>query len=151
MELLLFDTPLGTLGLGAEEDTLVQLYLPHAVVPDLASRETPLLRRGKEELLEYLAGDRQAFDLPLRPMGTPFQQRVWHALCEIPYGDTRSYGALAAAIGSPRACRAVGMANHRNPLPILIPCHRVIGATGALVGYGGGLAVKEALLLLERS
>ncbi|MDD6041733.1 MAG: methylated-DNA--[protein]-cysteine S-methyltransferase, partial [Clostridia bacterium] len=91
-----------------------------------------------------------AFDLPLRPKGTPFQLRCWDALLQIPFGETRSYGQQAAMIGNPKACRAVGMANHHNPLPVLIPCHRVVGANGSLTGYGGGLGIKETLLQIER-
>ena len=98
---------------------------------------------------EYFARTRRTFDLPLDPRGTAVELRVWAALRTIPYGETRSYGAIAAAIGSPRAARAVGMANHRNPLPILIPCHRVIGADGSLTGYAGGMAAKRRLLVLE--
>ena len=103
-----------------------------------------------EELREYFAGTRRAFTLPLAPAGTPFQQEVWAALREIPYGETRTYGQIAARIGRPKACRAVGMANNRNPIGIVVPCHRVVGASGALVGYAAGLAVKESLLRLER-
>ena len=99
---------------------------------------------------EYLAGQRRTFDFPYVLRGTEFQQRVWRALCEIPYGETRTYGEVAAAVGSPRAYRAVGMANHQNPILIAVPCHRVIGADGRLVGYGSGLDMKEALLRLEK-
>jgi methylated-DNA-[protein]-cysteine S-methyltransferase len=102
------------------------------------------------QLAEYFAGRRQRFDLPLAPEGTPFQQRVWNALMDIPYGETISYGELASRIGQRSASRAVGLANGSNPLPIVIPCHRVIGSNGKLTGYGGGLAIKERLLALER-
>lgn len=111
--------------------------------------EVGLLQAAKRELLEYLEGRRREFDLPLKPEGTEFQKRVWKALLTIPYGETRSYGQIAAQIGNPKACRAVGMANHKNPLPIVIPCHRVIGSGGSLVGYGGGLDRKVWLLKLE--
>ena len=103
------------------------------------------------QLDEYFAGTRRTFDFPYRLHGTPFQQKVWAALCEIPYGETRSYKDIAAAVGSPKAFRAVGMANHANPIFIAIPCHRVIGADGAFVGYGGGLEMKKALLKLEKA
>lgn len=103
------------------------------------------------QLDEYFAGTRSTFDFPYRLQGTPFQERVWAALCEIPYGETRSYKDIAQAIGHPKAYRAVGMANHANPICIVIPCHRVIGAGGALVGYGGGLDMKRALLALEQA
>lgn len=102
------------------------------------------------QLAEYFAGRRTTFDLPLDPRGTAFQLRVWAALRDIPYGATASYGQVASRLGQPRAARAVGGANNRNPLPIVVPCHRVIGAAGALVGYGGGLRFKEYLLQLEQ-
>lgn len=101
------------------------------------------------QLREYFAGKRREFELPLAPEGTEFQLRVWRALRAIPYGDTISYGELARRIGNPRAARAVGLANGANPLPIIVPCHRVIGANGALAGFGGGVEVKRALLALE--
>ena len=102
------------------------------------------------QLTEYFEGKRRRFDLRLAPEGTPFQQRVWNALMDIPYGETISYGELAARIGQRSAARAVGLANGSNPLPIVIPCHRVIGANGTLTGYGGGLTIKQRLLALER-
>ncbi|MDX7856878.1 methylated-DNA--[protein]-cysteine S-methyltransferase [Aeromonas caviae] len=102
------------------------------------------------EFRDYFAGRLQRFTLPLAPRGTTFQQAVWQALCDIPYGETRSYGDIARAIGKPNAVRAVGAANGRNPLSIIIPCHRVIGQNGSLTGYAGGLPIKQALLTLER-
>ena len=101
------------------------------------------------QLQAYFAGELENFDLPLGPQGTPFQQKVWNELCRIPYGQTISYGELAKRIGNPNASRAVGLANGSNPIPILIPCHRVIGSSGKLVGYGGGLELKRRLLELE--
>ena len=112
-------------------------------------RPCPVLAETARQLAEYFAGQRRVFDLPLAAAGTPFQQRVWAALRAIPYGQTRSYGQIAAAIGSPGACRAVGMANNRNPIMIIVPCHRVIGADGRMVGYAGGVRIKEYLLRLE--
>lgn len=112
--------------------------------------ETPLIRQAALELEEYFRGGRKSFDLPLAPAGTPFQQKVWKALREIPYGQTASYGQIAARVGSPRGARAVGMACNRNPILIMIPCHRVIGADGSLTGFGGGLDMKEKLLGLEK-
>ncbi len=109
----------------------------------------PLLASAVSQLREYFAGQRQRFELPLDPQGTDFQRKVWKALEEIPYGETRNYREIAEAVGTPRAVRAVGAANGRNPLPILVPCHRVIGADGKLVGYAGGLQVKRILLELE--
>jgi methylated-DNA-[protein]-cysteine S-methyltransferase len=102
------------------------------------------------QLTEYFAGRRREFALPLAPECTPFQRRVWHALLDIPYGETISYGELASRLGQKSASRAVGLANGSNPIPIVIPCHRVIGANGKLTGYGGGLAIKRQLLTLER-
>jgi len=120
-------------------------------------RSHPQWRESVERLGEtirqlhaYFAGELKAFDLPLAPQGTPFQLAVWKRLCEIPYGETISYGELARRIGNPNASRAVGLANGSNPIPIVIPCHRVIGSNGKLTGYGGGLPIKEKLLGLER-
>ena len=112
-------------------------------------KETPLNARAAEMLGEYLEGKRRDFDLPLDPKGTEFQKKAWNALLTIPYGQTRSYKEQAEAVGNAKACRAVGAANGKNPISIIIPCHRVIGTDGSLIGYGGGLAVKKALLELE--
>ncbi|HIY48081.1 MAG TPA: methylated-DNA--[protein]-cysteine S-methyltransferase [Candidatus Alistipes faecigallinarum] len=110
-----------------------------------------ILEQAAREIGEYFEGKRRAFAVPTAAAGTPFQQAVWNALKEIPYGETRTYGEIARRIGHPRASRAVGQANNRNPLPIVVPCHRVIGTSGALTGYAGGLAVKVRLLELERT
>ena len=110
-----------------------------------------VLEYAEQELAEYFSGVRRAFTVPLAPHGTEFQRRVWGELCRIPYGETAAYVDIAARIGKPSACRAVGNANNRNPLPVFIPCHRVVGKNGALTGYAGGLTVKEALLRLEGS
>ena len=118
--------------------------------PDAIERITPLLQHTATQLTEYFAGRRHSFDIPLDEHGTPFQLRVWAALRLIPYGSTWSYKQLAAAVGTPKGFRAVGMANHCNPLSIVTPCHRVIGANGALVGYAGGIGIKQALLDLEK-
>lgn len=117
----------------------------------IENHSSPLMREALEQFRLYFAGQLQRFDLPLEMIGTSFQKRVWHALCDIPYGETRSYSQLACAIGAPRAVRAVGAANGRNPIPIVVPCHRVIGASGKLVGFGGGLKWKRFLLDLERT
>ncbi|AKK68246.1 methylated-DNA--[protein]-cysteine S-methyltransferase [Xanthomonas translucens] len=113
-------------------------------------RDAAPVREAREQLLAYFAGERDRFELPLAPRGTAFQCLVWQALADIPFGVTWSYAQLARHIGQPRAVRAVGAANGRNPLPIVLPCHRVIGANGALTGFGGGLPTKAALLALER-
>ena len=112
--------------------------------------ETPLIKEAARQLRQYFAGERQSFDLPLQTEGTAFQEKVWQELRKIPYGETRSYQALAERIGHPKACRAVGGANHHNPIMIVIPCHRVIGKNGSLVGFGGGVDVKAWLLEHEK-
>ena len=149
MDFYQFGSPIGFLSLAAEEGKLTRLWLPNAPVPRLMPRETPLLLRARDQLLEYLAGDRKEFDLPLAEEGTPFQLAVRHALEQIPYGTVRSYGRVAADLGKPRAAMAVGQALACNPLPILIPCHRVVGADGSLTGWMGGLELKRTLLTLE--
>ncbi|MFT8363098.1 MAG: methylated-DNA--[protein]-cysteine S-methyltransferase [Sporolactobacillus sp.] len=116
---------------------------------DAPNERSSLSEAAYQQIREYLDGRRQAFDLPCIAQGTQFQQSVWSALRRIPYGETRTYKQIAEAAGNPKACRAVGMANHRNPLIIVVPCHRVIGSSGSLVGYGGGLDMKRALLELE--
>ncbi|HBT76686.1 MAG TPA: methylated-DNA--[protein]-cysteine methyltransferase [Planctomycetaceae bacterium] len=113
-------------------------------------RETGLIGKAAEQLKEYLAGERTDFELPLAPAGTPFQMAVWSALRQVPYGATRSYGQIANAIGKPTASRAVGGANNRNPIAIIVPCHRIIGADGSLTGYAGGMDLKRRLLDLEK-
>jgi methylated-DNA-[protein]-cysteine S-methyltransferase len=140
------DTPIGTLWLSADADRLTGAAF-HGV--RAASSPNPLFARAEEQLHAYFAGELERFDLPLAPRGTDFQRTLWAALCEIPYGTTTTYSALAAAIGRPDACRAVGAANAHNPLAVIVPCHRVIGAAGALTGYGGGLERKRRLLALE--
>lgn len=149
------ETPIGRLLLVSHGDALVEIGFPsgaaaHAPDPAWSRGDNAVLAQTRQQLREYFAGTRTGFDLPLRPAGTPFQQQVWQALQQIPYGETCSYGDLARAIGRPTASRAVGAANGRNPLPIVIPCHRVIGTGGALVGFGGGLPTKAQLLALEQ-
>jgi len=143
------DTPVGEMWLVQDGDALTELKLPGDAAPEGEAMETPLLREAASQLNEYFAGRRAAFDLPLAPEGTEFRRTVWAALMNIPAGSTASYGDVARAIGKPNASRAVGSANHFNPLPVFIPCHRVIGSGGALVGYGGGLDLKQKLLALE--
>jgi methylated-DNA-[protein]-cysteine S-methyltransferase len=118
---------------------------------DASNKPTPLTDRVAKELNEYFAGKRRFFDVPLNTGGTDFQRSVWKALMDIPYGETRTYKQIAQMTGNPKACRAVGMANNKNPIWIIIPCHRVIGADGTLTGYGGGLEMKKKLLELEKS
>ncbi|MFR1640363.1 MAG: methylated-DNA--[protein]-cysteine S-methyltransferase [Eggerthellaceae bacterium] len=144
-----YRTPLGRLTVASDGQAITAIAFGERELPG-ERRATELTNRAANQLQEYLAGKRRDFDLPLACAGTDFQKRVWDALCEIPYGQTRSYSEIAAAIGSPKACRAVGGANNRNPIPIVVPCHRVIGANGSLVGYAGGEKVKAFLLDLER-
>ena len=149
MDLLLYDSPVGRLGLMGEGDYLTALTLPNQPVPLITPRETSVLREAKKQLEAYFAGKLRSFDVPLRLEGTPFRLRVWEQLQKIPYGQVISYGELARRVGQPNAARAVGGANHHNPISIIVPCHRVIAAGGALGGYGGGLELKRALLKLE--
>ncbi|MGH8232674.1 MAG: methylated-DNA--[protein]-cysteine S-methyltransferase [Rhodanobacteraceae bacterium] len=148
------DTPIGALLLLSDGAGLVEIGLPHGGVtsppPAEAKAGKPKLHAAARQLDEYFAGKRRQFDLPLRPSGTPFQLEVWGALLAIPYGETVSYADIARRIRRPRAVRAVGAANGANPLAIIVPCHRVIGSHGDLVGYGGGLPAKRWLLALER-
>ena len=149
MDLLLYDSPVGRLGLMGEGDRLIALALPNQPVPLIAEREIPVLREARKQLEAYFAGKLRTFDVPLRLEGTPFRMRVWEQLQKIPYGQVISYGELARRVGQPNAARAVGGANHHNPISILVPCHRVIAADGTLGGYGGGLELKRTLLKLE--
>lgn len=145
-------SPIGTLYLSAVPEGICGVSLtprPVSAPGVLPARERTLLAQCAAELGEYFAGARRGFDLPLVLAGTDFQQKIWQYLRGIPYGETRSYGQLAALAGNPRACRAVGMANHRNPVMILVPCHRVINANGSLGGFGGGVEAKKILLGIE--
>ena len=148
------DSPVGPLMLAANDEGVCAIEFHRSRHPvrrgmDWSEGDCDLLRRLRAQLHEYFDGTRRTFDLPLAPQGTPFQLEVWHALARIPYGTTVSYAQLAHSPGRPAATRAVGAANGRNPLPIVLPCHRVIGASGALTGFGGGLPTKEYLLRLE--
>lgn len=144
-------TMAGLLRIVEENDAIVQIQFEQEqkTVGDAALQDTPLLLEAKRQLEEYFAGLRAGFSLPLNPQGTAFQKKVWQQLEAIPYGQTRTYGQIAAAVGQPTASRAVGGANHNNPIAIVIPCHRVIGTNGKLTGYAGGLDIKEKLLRLE--
>ena len=149
MEFYSFDTPFGMMALAEEEGAITRLWLPNAPMPRMMPHPTPLLEEGCRQLLEYLRGERKQFDLPLAMQGTAFQKKVWAELVRIPWGETRTYREIALAVDCPKGFRAVGMANNRNPLPIFIPCHRVVGSDGSLTGYAGGLELKQALLALE--
>lgn len=150
-------SPLGDMQIIEENNSLTHLNLSvNQILPadfpkgSITQKDTPLISSAKRQLDEYFQGKRKSFDLPLAPSGTQFQQKVWNALCTIPYGKTRSYKEIAAQIQNPKGCRAVGMANNRNPIMIIIPCHRVIGSNGSLVGYAGGLDIKQWLLAHEK-
>ena len=142
------------LGIAEENGALAGVFfgrtLPAGYTNGYTKAETPLIKKAAAQLEEYLCGKRRQFNLPLVVHGTEFQVAVWQALQTIPYGETCSYKEIAAAIGRPKAVRAVGMANNRNPIVIIVPCHRVIGHDGSLTGYGGGLPLKERLLELEQ-
>lgn len=139
--------PFGRLKIGCRDNAVTLIVRTEE--PVCTERRTEVTDLAFRQISEYLNGERRQFDFPYTLRGTEFQRNVWRALCAIPYGETRTYGEIAAAIGRPGAARAVGMANHNNPILIAVPCHRVIGANGKLVGYGGGLDMKEALLRLE--
>lgn len=149
-----FDSPIGELTIAGDERGLAHVLFPENRHPARGRGDwlySPgALPAAREQLLQFLHGERSSFDLVLAPQGTPFQLRVWHALALIPFGKTWSYLQLAQHLGRPTATRAVGAANGRNPLPIILPCHRVIGSNGALTGFGGGLETKAALLRLEQ-
>ena len=146
---LVWPSPVGPLTLVEENEALTGLHFGALPPAGAKPNPHPLLREAVRQLEEYFEGQRKEFDLPLAARGTPFQLRVWAALRQIPYGETRTYADIAAAVGCPRGFRAVGMANNKNPIAIITPCHRVIGKGGALVGFGGGLETKQKLLELE--
>ena len=143
------ETPIGLLTLVEEDGALVQVRFGKNL-KDEPLIQTSLLAQAARELEEYFRGERKIFGVKLAPKGTPFQQKCWQVLADIPYGQTRTYRQQAEMVGNANACRAVGMSNHRNPIPVFIPCHRVVGANGKLAGYAGGLEIKEKLLILER-
>jgi len=146
-----YQTDLGEIGIAANGNAVTNLYLKKENIPrDTVVQETELIKEAARQLQDYLAGKLRDFNLPLAPAGTEFMRRVWESLRAIPYGQTRSYQEVAQSVGNKKASRAVGLANNRNPIPIFIPCHRVIGANGKLVGYGGGLEIKAYLLDLEK-
>lgn len=146
-----FESPVGPLLLLSDGRALTGLYMNERIVPEgsVENADVAPFPLVKAQLKEYFAGEREEFDVPLSPRGTTFQRVVWAHLRDIPYGKTISYGELAKRIRSPKACRAVGLANGKNPISIIVPCHRVIGANGKLTGYGGGIDNKRILLALE--
>ncbi len=150
----LLPSPIGELLLTSDGQALTRLYMDAERQSSRPQegwvRDDARFKSARQQLAAYFAGELTGFDLPLAGEGTAFQKQVWKALCDIPYGETISYGEVARRIGDPKAVRAVGLANGANPISIIIPCHRVIGANGSLTGYGGGLPVKRALLALEQ-
>lgn len=146
-----FDSKIGPLTILCDDDALLRIDFGRSEPISAIKNRTELIKKTIVQLEEYLEGKRRMFDLPLKTEGTEFQKKVWDALLMIPYGETKSYKDIAVQIHNPKGCRAVGMANNRNPVPIVIPCHRVIGTNGSLVGYGGGMDIKVKLLELERS
>lgn len=151
MPTVFYESKVGRIGITEKDGRITHIYITKTELPEDAQLcETELLKEAVRQLESYFAGELKEFTLPLAPEGTAFMKQVWAALCEIPYGKTASYKDIAEKIGSPKAARAVGLANNRNPIPIIIPCHRVIGADGSLIGYGGGLEMKKSLLDLEK-
>jgi methylated-DNA-[protein]-cysteine S-methyltransferase len=154
MNYCFLDSPIGPLLLAGDREAIRYIKFPRQgsvrdPEPEWQEGSIGALREAVKQLRQYFAGRRTEFDLPVSPEGTPFQCAVWEQLRKIPYGETISYGELARRVGNPQASRAVGAANGANPIPIVIPCHRVIGSTGKLIGFGGGLPIKKALLDLE--
>ena len=147
----IYETLIGKLLIEDNGIAITKVYLVEDVHNENITEETELIKEAKKQINEYFQGERIAFDLPLAPEGTDFQKKVWNELIKIPYGETRTYGQIAKYIGNGKASRAVGMANNKNPIMIIIPCHRVIGANGKLVGYSEGVHIKEKLLNIEKS
>ncbi len=151
MPLYVYQTQLGCIGIEEQHDSITEVYFDNEPLPESVDiMATALTNEAAHQLNAYLAGELKQFSLPLAPSGTVFQKKIWQLLCDIPYGQTVSYKDIAIAADNPKAVRAVGQANNKNPIPIFIPCHRVIGADGKLIGYAGGLAIKERLLMIER-
>lgn len=144
-----YESPFGKIAVMSDGSAITAVKTGENIEPVGEKAASLLMDKAAEQLDEYFAGKRREFDIPLNPHGTDFQLAVWKALREIPYGETRSYKEIAETIGNPNASRAVGLANNKNPIWIIIPCHRVIGANGTLTGYGGGLDMKQKLLELE--
>lgn len=144
-----YKSPVGMLCIEEEDGVIISLYLD-LNTDTSADKGTPVLKNAVRQLEQYFKGERQEFDLPIKLKGTDFQLKVWTALRHIPYGETCSYGEIAKKVGNSKASRAVGGANNKNPILIIVPCHRVIGADGSMVGFGAGIGVKEYLLNLER-
>ncbi len=153
MNIFYYDTDIGRIGIAEEDGSVTNVFFSSDVlIPGKHTiTETEILKETSRQINEYLSRKRKTFSLPLAPQGTEFMSKVWQCLIQIPYGETRSYKEIAVACGNPKASRAVGMANNRNPIPVIIPCHRVIGSTGKLTGYRGGLVVKQKLMEIEKN
>ncbi|MGZ9585700.1 methylated-DNA--[protein]-cysteine S-methyltransferase [Paenibacillus marinisediminis] len=151
MPMYYYETSIGKIGISEQDGYIKNVYFETDTVPEnVEVAETEALREAAKQLHLYLAGELNEFTLKLAPEGTAFMRKVWECLCEIPYGKTASYGEIAAHAGNSKASRAVGLANNRNPIPIFIPCHRVVGANGSMTGYRGGIPMKEKLIALEK-
>ncbi len=146
---VIYKNEFGNFKIGYENDVVIFMKKIYDDITDMGT-ETPFTKLVYNEFLEYLRGERKTFSFKYKLSGTPFQLKVWQALCDIPYGETRSYKDIAIAVGNPKASRAIGMANNKNPITIAVPCHRVIGSSGKLVGYAGGIDMKTKLLELEQ-
>lgn len=144
------NTKIGKIAILEEDKQIIAIQINKEIQDNVVPKDTPLLKEVQKQLEEYFTGKRRTFDLPLNPKGTKFMKEVWTALQEIAYGETKTYGEIAEKVGNPKAARAVGMANHKNPIPIIIPCHRVIGSNGKLVGYALGMDKKQYLLEWEK-
>lgn len=151
--LIRYESPIGRISIADDGENITDMFFgkPGSLQTRFKDKETELNKKAQAQLEEYFEGTRKEFDLPLKLEGTPFQVSVWEALMKIPYGETRSYRDIAEQIGNPNSYRAVGLANNKNPISVIIPCHRVIGANGDMIGYGGGLNKKRRLLELEKN
>ena len=146
----IINTNIGRISIIEENNKIIEIKINSDIEKNIKQEDTELLKMTSKQLKEYLSGKRKKFDVPLNPNGTDFMKKVWTTLQEIPYGEVKTYKQIAEKIGNLNACRAVGMANHNNPIPILIPCHRVIGTNGKMIGYALGLEMKKFLLELEK-
>ena len=145
-----YDTEIGRIKISEKEGKIIGLVFSDSKKENEIEKETDYIRRTYLQLKEYLSGKRKSFDIEIEMIGTEFQKKVWKELLNIPYGETRSYKDIATAIGNKKACRAVGNANNKNPIAIIVPCHRVVGSNGSMTGYAGGLDIKENLLKIEK-
>ena len=146
-----YDTEIGIIKISEKEGKIIGLVFSDSKKENEIEKETDYIRRTYLQLKEYLSGKRKSFDIEIEMIGTEFQKKVWKELLNIPYGETRSYKDIATVIGNEKACRAVGNANNKNPIAIIVPCHRVVGSNGSMTGYAGGIDIKEKLLKIENN